>query len=64
MENNEKKVEEPSVEELTRFYTIEQAKQELTSNSIHGRMINARYLRVALKAYSKLVNAAGGWDLI
>ena len=31
MENNEKKVEEPSVEELTRFYTIEQAKQELES---------------------------------
>lgn len=31
MENNEKKVEEPLVEELTRFYTIEQAKQELES---------------------------------
>ena len=31
MENNENKVEKPSVEELTRFYTIEQAKQELES---------------------------------
>jgi hypothetical protein len=31
MENNENKVEKPSVEELTRFYTIEQAKLELES---------------------------------
>ena len=31
MENNEKKVEEPSSEELTKFYTAEQAKQELES---------------------------------
>lgn len=31
MENNENKVEKPSIEEVTRFYTIEQAKQELES---------------------------------
>lgn len=31
MENNEKKVEEPSVEEVTKFFTIGQAKQELES---------------------------------
>lgn len=31
MEDKEKKVEEPSSEELTKFYTVEQAKQELES---------------------------------
>jgi len=31
MENNEKKVEKPSVEEMTKFFTFEQAKQELES---------------------------------